>query len=62
MNINCMLCGELFVTDYDICAGCSRPSHKMTCGLYEPVYREGEIYIYFFCNRCNTDDDEWEAQ
>lgn len=63
MNINCMLCGELFVTDYDVCAGCSRPAHKMTCGLYEPVYREGEIYIYFFCNRCNdVDEDEWEAQ
>lgn len=61
MNINCMLCGGVFTTDYAICDGCSRPAHK-TCGLDEPVYREGEIYIYFFCNRCNTDDDEWEAQ
>jgi hypothetical protein len=61
MNINCMLCGGFFtLSDTDVCSGCSRPAHKETCGTYEPVMREGEIYIYFFCDRCN--DEEWEDQ
>lgn len=56
MNLNCMLCGDLFVPgNYDTCAGCSRPAHSMTCGQLEPVSREGEIYIYFFCHRCNDE-------
>lgn len=62
MNLNCRVCGGLFTHDSaDLCAGCSRPEHK-TCGYYEPVYRAGEIYIYFFCTNCNTYEDEWEAQ
>lgn len=63
MNLNCMLCGELFEPgDHDVCDGCSRPSHLETCGQVEPVMRDGDVYFYFFCTRCNTDDDEWEAQ
>lgn len=59
MNINCMLCGEVFLPDnYGICDGCSRPTHLETCGQLEPVYREGDIYFYFFCGRCNDDIPE----
>jgi hypothetical protein len=63
MNLNCMRCGGLFdESNHAVCAGCSRPEH-LTCGMIEPVWREGEVYFYFFCTRCNTyDDDEWEAQ
>lgn len=63
MNLNCMECGGLFLEDnHAVCDGCSRPSHLETCGLVEPVWREGEVYFYFFCTRCNTYEDEWEAQ
>lgn len=62
MNLNCRVCGGLFSEgNHDICAGCSRPEH-LSCGTIEPVWREGEVYFYFFCTNCNTYEDEWEAQ
>lgn len=65
-NLSCFVCGDVF-TEWDCvaCDGCTRTTHRDSCGEYELITRKGETIAYFFCDLCMNDvpdDDEWEAQ
>jgi hypothetical protein len=61
MNINCTECGGLFSEfDHVTCDGCERIVHRLPCGSYVIIERDGEQFAYFFCNTC--DDEEGDFQ
>lgn len=62
MNINCTECGDLF-SEWDNvkCDGCERIVHRLPCGSYEIIEREGETFAYFFCNSCNLEEENYDG-
>lgn len=57
MNLNCYHCGKVFGEwDWVKCDGCERLSHRVPCGAYELIEREGAHYAYFFCNSCQEEE------
>lgn len=69
-NLSCFVCGDVFLEwDSVACDGCTRTTHRATCGKYELVERDGESIAYFFCTLCDEelpvlelDEDEWGPQ
>jgi len=70
-NLSCFVCGDVFLEwDSVTCDGCTRTTHRETCGDYEIVVRDDEPIAYYFCNLCadepdpvlEWDEDEWGPQ
>lgn len=59
MNINCTICSGLF-TEWDqvMCDGCERHVHRLPCGEYELIERDGVVTAYFFCQECREIEED----